>query len=215
MLSYIVLIFFLILVGNFTLAAAEIEPAIHLFESRIVLNETGTVDVTERIHFGAGVRIEREIPTRRLLWTGLREVSRIELVNAILDGEPVELESRSTPRGVLWRPTPLPTEGEHAMILRYRADARVFKGQEADLFIWDATGYRWDAPIEKVRVSFPKPDAAPTLNYSILSGKPGALVDNERRNLKDTGRISWVRETPLPPGEGVRLVLRLPRGSSR
>ena len=213
MLSLIVLINISILVGMFAVSAATPDPVINLFESRVVLNETGTVDVTERIHFGAGVRIEREIPTRRLLWTGLREVSRIELVNAILDGEPVELASRSTPRGVLWTPTPLPTEGEHSMILRYRADARVFKGQDADLFIWDATGYRWDAPIKKVRVSFPKPDTAPTLNYSILSGKPGALIDNERRNLSDTARVVWLREEPLPPGEGIRLVLRLPRGS--
>ncbi len=215
MLSLDVLANALILVGIFTVSAAESEPAIRLFESHIVLDANGAADITEKIRFGDGVAIEREVPTRRLLWSGLREVSRIKLVNAILDGEPTALTSRSTPRGVLWSPASHPGPGEHVMILRYRADERVFAGHDADLFIWDATGYRWKIPIDKVRLSFQNPSPAAKLNYSVLNGKPGALVDSDRRSMKDAAEIHWTREETLPPGEGVRLILRIPPGSVR
>ncbi|OIO12381.1 MAG: hypothetical protein AUJ52_00310 [Elusimicrobia bacterium CG1_02_63_36] len=192
--------------------AAPAAAAVDSFETRLDLNADGSMTVQERIEFGAGVSPVREISTRRLLWNGLREVSRVQLVDAIVDGLPIALRSRLTPRGILWTPEEALSGEAHTMILRYRADARVFEGAEADLLIWDATGFHWKAPIQTVSLRLSLPDGVESVNASVLAGKPDALVEFDRRTER-ASVFKAVHEDPLAPGEGLRLIARLPKGA--
>jgi hypothetical protein len=190
------------------------EPAIESFETRLTLAEDGSMVVRERVEFGAGFAPVREIPTRRLLWSGLREVSRVELVDAIVDGLPVDLESRSTPRGVLWTTAEALSPEPHVMILRYRTDARVVPREGTDNLIWNVTGFHWEAPILGTTLRLNLPEGVEAVNASIQVGKPGALVDIDRRTER-ASVYEKIYEEPLAPGEGMRVVARLPKGSIR
>jgi uncharacterized membrane protein YgcG len=198
------------------LAGQERSLEIRSFDTRIVVEKDGTLDITERIdaHFtGSWNGIYRVVPLSYRNGAGLNWSVRIELVGATdQDGTPLrtEVEFRNTKaKFKMW--VPGAHDASRSVVLHYRIRNGLRFFEEHDELYWNATGDEWDVPLGQVTAEVVLPDGASGVRATAFNGAYGATAtEAEIGTAGSTLRFTMPRE--LEFREGLTVVVGWDKG---
>ena len=216
-----------LLFAGFLLAAAGVPASqIDEFDVQIVLERDGTFVVTEtlRVDFGDQQKhgIFRTIPVsyaRMESVAGLPIPARYTIRLRVLGvaggaGEALRFVHYPEDRSVLIRigdPDRTVT-GKNTYVVTYRVQRAINRFDAHDELYWNVTGTEWDWPILRTRVSvlFPSEVRAEELKHRTFTGVFGAQTTVATEGV---GATTYEAEAAgLRPGEGLTIVLGLPKG---
>ena len=198
---------------------ATAEERIRDFEAELVVARDGMFRVTERIGYDFGTNrrrgIFREIPVRygRGSAADYRIALDVEAVTDATGGErPYELSNEGRNRYIRIGDPNVRVDGHHDYHVRYRVRRGILWLEEHDEIYWNVTGNGWRVPMETVRFRISVPDgSAGGLRVLCFTGRMGAIETDCRSEVSgDEARFATTRR--LGPGEGLTVVLALPKG---
>ena len=201
---------------------ASAAEQIRSFEARLALGRAGAFTVEETIayDFGADARrgIFRRIPVR--YGRGRAADYRIGLeVEAVDDGAGTPRPYRVTREGsdvVVRIGDPDRTvTGSQRYRLRYRVTRGLLHFDEHDELYWNVTGTEWPVPIGRASAALVLPDASEPggLRLGCFTGPQGAVGRDCRIWVDaDGSHVEAVTSGALAPGEGLSIVVGLPKG---
>ena len=185
---------------------------IHRFRAELWLDEAGTLEVQETIELTALGQTIRHGIYRDLVLSPddpfARGRIRVEILEAQLDGEPVLYRTERTFKSLrvyLGDPARYLAPGRHIFSLRYRAEGAVLPGPK---LFWNVTGNRWAFPIERAEVFFWTP--VEPLEIAAYVGAYGSTAEVTVREVEGA---YFAEARDLPPGSGLTLFARFPKGS--
>jgi uncharacterized membrane protein YgcG len=191
------------------------------YDSEVEINADGSLDVTERITVRAeGDRIRRGIyrdfPTRYRDRYGNRVVVDFEVLGVERDGRTEPWFTERVANGVrvnTGNDDFLPVPDEFTYALRYRTARQLGYFADHDELYWNAIGTGWEFPIEtgSVEVRLPRPVPAEQMQVEGYSGAQGAQEQNFVATLPEPGVARWRLSRPLPPRQGLTIVLSFPK----
>jgi uncharacterized membrane protein YgcG len=163
------------------------------FDSEIVLERGGTLNVTETVEFrfqgGPFTYAFREIP--------LRDSDGIENIRGFLDGEQLtvgsgersglELERRGPAIRATWHFPPV-SDATRTFVLQYRVQGAVRRATDEDLLLWKVLPNEHDYRIESSRITLVYPNRARLAGAPVASRKASVRTDGGRI-VFESGRI--------------------------
>jgi uncharacterized membrane protein YgcG len=199
---------------------AAAEERILSFDSQVVIQADGSLDVTEAIH----VRVEnvainhgiyRDFPTRYRATHGRRVKVGFELIDTLLDGESEPNKVETQTNGVRIRigstDRTVPP-GEHVYTIRYRATRMIGRFEGYDELYWNATGTGWDFPIDKATATVTLPSPARFGQRAAYTGRQGSTEQAARVTAEEPGSIRFETTRPLYSREGLTIAVAFPKG---
>ena len=203
-------------------AQAHAQERILAYDSDVVVNADGSLDVEERIRVraeGSGIRrgIYRDFPTRYRDRHGNRVVVGFAVREVLRDGRPEPWFTERVANGVrinTGNDDLLPVPAEYTYTLRYRTTRQLGFFDTHDELYWNAIGTGWRFPIETggVRVRLPQPVAAGDMQLDGYSGVQGTQARGFRSSVPAPGEAEWRLVQPLQPNEGLTVVVGFPKG---
>ena len=188
------------------------------FQGRVECLEDASIKVEERISVlseGQEIRhgIYRDILLRN--WEG--RPSRIEILGARLDGNPVALRGEVITQGkriYLGDPDRELPPGIHLFSLSYRMSGQVANLRDRDEIYWNVTGNDWTFPIERASCLVLPPggiNPGGNLHVAAYTGPRGSRGTDVGHEVSDKG-ILFTTTRPLEPGEGLTVAVGWPKG---
>ena len=188
----------------------------------VVLAEIGddaSLEVTERISLIAeGNEIKRgiirSIPTDFTDGEGTRRRAPLELISALLDGYPTEVQVSRVGERMEFRlgdPDQLLPHGAHTFEITYRTTGQLGFFAKHDELYWNVTGDDWSFVIEQASISARLPGREYGEGFSSVefyTGRPGEK-GQDARVLPDGTVESSVA---IDPGSGLTVVYTWPKG---
>ena len=215
-------------VGVFCVASgapAQTEQIDH-YQSEIVVNKDGSLNVTETIRVTAtGNKIQRGIyrdfPT---LYT-TKYLIRIELpfkVKAVTrDGRMEPYHTENLQNGVrlyIGNENRRVRPGEHTYKILYTTNFQIGYFEKHDELYWNVTGNGWEFPIEQVTATVTLPPEIPRkqITHEAYTGPQGAKHRNVTSSVNAaTGSVDFKTTKPLGVHEGLTIVVGFPKGFVR
>ncbi|MFT3896693.1 MAG: DUF2207 domain-containing protein [Thermomonas sp.] len=203
-------------------ATAFAQERILAYDSTVVVNADGSMDVTETIKVhaeGNDIRrgIYRDFPTRYKARLGNRVVVDFKPIAVLRDGNSEPWFTERKPNGVrlnTGNDDMLPVPADYTYTLRYRTTRQLGFFADHDELYWNAIGTGWAFPIESGSVDVQLPRAVPVdaMHAEGYAGAQGAQRLDYTASLPAPGRAHWQLTRPLAPGEGMTIVLSFPKG---
>ncbi|TPW32634.1 DUF2207 domain-containing protein [Martelella alba] len=197
--------------------AAEV---INSFSSDVTVKPSGLFDVTETIAVhaeGDQIRrgIYRDFPLKFRQDNGRSGSVTFDLKSVTLDGRPAQWHTESISGGIRIyigsADTMLPP-GDHTYVLTYDTDRQLRYFDDHDEVYWNATGNFWAFPIETATAVIRLPEGVTPLKTDFFTGDYGAIGKAARESTN--GNVITVTTTaPLPPEEGLSVVVAIPKGA--
>lgn len=186
------------------------------FDSRVVVNRDGSIDVTETIEArftGSWNGIYRQIPVEYRSPSGFNWSIRISLRSAT-DDRGTDLRTESSRSGhyvkyKIWVP-----DAENAtrtVVLNYHAENALRFFDEHDELYWNATGDEWDVALGMVSAQVVLPDGATGLRSTAFNGVQGATLQ-EAEVSQDGSTLRFRMPRPLEFREGMTVVVGWDKG---
>ena len=192
------------------------------YDSRIAVAADGSLDVTERITVraeGDQIRrgIYRDFPTRYKDRYGNRVVVDFEMLGVTRDGRPEPWFTESRANGVrinTGNDDFLQVPANYTYTLHYRTTRQLGFFADHDELYWNAIGTGWAFPIESgsVEVRLPQPVPVADMQAGGFTGAQGAAGRDFSASLTAPGNARWRLTQPLPPRQGLTIVLSFPKG---
>ena len=186
------------------------------FDVRIVIEPSGTLEITETIvqDFGDVPRhgIIRSIPNRQLVDDEFDRVYPIEVVSVrTSEGAPDDLQTTQESGTFVIRigHPDITITGEHTYTITYRVEGAMNGFDTRDELYWNAIGTEWEQPIGFMRVRVEGP--APIERIACYRGTFGSTLGCTREQIKD-GAAVFVQEN-LGAFKGMSVVVALPPGT--
>ncbi|MFK7955165.1 MAG: DUF2207 domain-containing protein [Lysobacterales bacterium] len=192
------------------------------FESTIVLNADGSMDVTETIVVRAErnrIRrgIYRDFPTHYRDRWGNQVVVDFDLTSAKRDGQPEGYKLEKRRNGVrvyLGRSDKFLAVGQYTYTIQYRTDHQAGFFDDFDELYWNATGNGWEFSIAKARAHLTLPESIDRSQlalaaYSGIYGSRSSDVDIE---VGASGTVHFETQKPLGAGQGLTIAVGFPKG---
>jgi Predicted membrane protein (DUF2207) len=205
-----------------TVATAHAQERILSYDIDIAVQQSGTLDVTERIKVqaeGTQIRrgIYRDFPTRYKDRYGNRVVVGLEVLGVERDGQPEPWFTENVGNGVRINTGTddfLPVPAEYMFTLHYRTQRQLGFFADHDELYWNAIGTGWIFAIENASVDVRLPDRVPvgSMSAEAYTGIQGARGRRYATELPDDGVARWRLTAPLAPHEGLTIVLTFPKG---
>lgn len=195
-------------------AAAQLGAwEINSFAAEIDIREDGSLQVTEtfEVTFNMPSRgIYREIPFRIPADdSNVRRYRFDEVRVATSEGTPDDLHQERDGDFEIWRVGDPDTylTGDHQYTLSYRVRGALNSFDDHDELFWNATGDRWDVPIEVARVRVTAPQISDVHCFAGVTGQtdPCASADHD-------GQTATFGSGVLEPGEQLDVVVAIPPG---
>ncbi|MBX3549131.1 MAG: DUF2207 domain-containing protein [Xanthobacteraceae bacterium] len=212
--------------------AAQGYETICRFDSEVVVQTNGDLDVTEEITVASELReirrgILRDFPTTYYLPGGQRVVVGFDVLSVKRDGKDEHYSVESLANGKRIRigsGSVLLTRGDHTYTIKYRTTRQVGFFADVDELYWNVTGTGWSFPIEEAVATIRLPQGAQIQKrafYTGLQGEKGqdARVVGENGNVivfRTTKRlgtrngltvsVAWQKGIVSPPGRYLRTV---------
>lgn len=103
--------------------------------------------------------------------------------------------------------------GMHRYVITYHVRRGINYFENHDELYWNVTGNRWQAPIREASATVNLPPGTPgekvqTAAYTGYFGQRG----KDAKETQEGSRIAWQVNRPLKPGEGLTIVVGLPKG---
>jgi uncharacterized protein (TIGR04222 family) len=198
--------------------AAHAQPVeiIHRYEVGLQIQSNGTLMVTERIDydFGSASRhgIFRDVPTR-LFYDDTRDrIYPLEVLSVGASrGAPAEYTVEQIEGGKTRIRIGDPDReitGRHVYTIAYRVEAAMNAFDDHDELYWNAIGPEWPVGIERASVVVAAPSKIS--RWACFSGYEGSQLGCEKADAE--GDRATFRQRHLLPGEGLTVVVALPKG---
>lgn len=200
-------------------AASKAAEVIHNYDSRIVVNASGGLNVTENIEVTAeGDQIKRGIyrdfPLYRRTFLGGLLPADYNIISVTRDGErePYHTEeSENSLRLYVGESSyHLPTGRRYTYEITYSVPQQVFFYDDYDELNWNVIGTGWDFPIERASAEIILPGNAPVMQYSAYTGK-ALSKDSNVRARQQQGRLFVRTNRSLEPHEGMTVAVAFPK----
>lgn len=197
-------------------ALAQRTIEIPRFHSRIVVEQDGTIDITETFTArfnGSWNGIYRTVPVKYRTPQGLNWTIRIDLVS-VTDDQGNELRTETShPRHYvkykIWVPGAQDTE--RTIVLHYRAKNALRFFEDHDELYWNATGDEWEMPLGMVSAEVVLPGDASGIRTTSYNGVVGSTAgDAEIAQAGSSIRFTMPR--PLEYLEGLTVVVGWDKG---
>ncbi len=192
------------------------------YHSDIRVQQDSSLLVRETIRVrSAGVQIQhgiyRDFPTRYKDQLGNRYVVNFEIVEVSRDGQPEKFHVQDQSNGeriyfgdekVILPP------GEYTYALVYTANREVGFFADHDELYWNVTGTGWFFPIAHASATVTLPENIPVSSVRMdgYTGPQGARGKAFNSSIAPGNTFSFVSLEPLPPGEGLTIVVSWPKG---
>jgi uncharacterized membrane protein YgcG len=205
-----------------SVSAQETTERILDFQSDITVHADGSMTVRETISVRcAGDQIKRGIyrdfPT--LYGSSWLTRSRVpfEVVEVQRDGrpEPYHIESLSNGKRVyIGHKDVILRPGIYTYTLTYKTDRQLGFFADHDELYWNVTGNDWAFEIEKASATVTLPKGVPggSLKLEGYTGPQGATGKDFTSALNVEGNAVFSTTRPLPPKEGLTIVVSWPKG---
>lgn len=198
------------------LTAQERSLQIRSFDTRIVVEKDGTLDITERIsaHFtGSWNGIYRVVPMSYRNAAGLNWFIKVDLVGVTdANGTPLrtETEYRNTKvKFKMWIPGAV--DADKGLVLHYRVRNGLRFFEEHDELYWNATGDEWDVPLGMVTAEVVLPDGAAGIRSTAFNGAYGA-TSQEAKIVTQGSTLRFTMPRELGFREGLTVVVGWNKG---
>ncbi len=192
------------------------------YESDVHVQQDASLLVRETIRVrSAGVQIHhgiyRDFPTRYKDPLGNRYIVNFEIVEVSRDGQPEKFHIQDQSNGeriyfgdekVILPP------GEYTYTLVYTANREVGFFADHDELYWNVTGTGWLFPIARASATVTLPQNIPGSSMRIdgYTGPQGARGKAFNSSIGSGNTVNFVSREPLPPGEGLTIVVSWPKG---
>ena len=198
------------------------DERILLFHSDIVVLRDGWIEVTETIRVRAeGDRIRRgiyrDLPTEYFDKLGNRYEVDLQPLALLRNDRSEPFHTRSDRNGVrtyFGQSDRFLEPGVHTYSFRYRASRMLGFFETHDELYWNVTGNDWAFPIDEATasVSFGFDVAPADLEVTAYTGPWGSKAQDYRASI-DADAVARFRATqPLPPVNGLTVVVMWPKG---
>lgn len=202
-------------------AATADDERILGFHSDIRIDADGSMEVTETIRVSAaGINIRRgiyrEFPTRYRDEFGNSYVVAFDVLELTRNGRPEPWDAQRRGNGVrvdFGDDNFLPVPAVHEYRLRYRTSRQLGYFPDHDELYWNVTGLGWSFPIDTASATVTLPRVVPATSLAMegYTGPYRSRGQDYATSLSDG--VGMIRTTqPLPPNEGLTLVLSWPKG---
>ncbi len=191
------------------------------FHSDITVEEDSSLLVTETISVistGAQIRhgLLREFPTNYRDPYGNRYVVDFQVLSATRDSaaEPFRVDNDSNGKRIYFgRVNVLLPAGRHVYTLTYTTSRQLGFFTDHDELFWNVTGLGWPFSIARAAATVHLPSAIPfdQVHLSGFTG-PSGSHDAELTAYTKDGVFQFATTSPLPPYEGLSIVLSWPKG---
>lgn len=194
----------------FTPAHAEEGWSIDSFDARIVIEETGTVLITETIEVDfANLEkhgIYRDIPVTYARADGSFLYTKVDVLSVFQDSSTATFTSTTYNgyRQLKIGDANRTITGNHTYTITYRATGVLVSHETVDELSWNVTGNNWEVPISRASATITLPTEG-TVQTSCYYGPAGATTRCTTTSTATTATFSHV--APLQPGEGMTVAL--------
>ncbi len=196
--------------------AAQRSLAIKSFDTRIVVEKDGTLDITERIQAeftGSWNGIYRVVPLSYRNAAGLNWSVRVQLVGATDEaGNALRTETEfanTKAKFKMWIPGA--NDATKSVVLHYRVSNGLRFFEEHDELYWNATGDEWDVPLGMVSAEVVLPDGATGLRSTAFTGAYGSTA-REAQIATEGTTLRFTMARPLEYREGLTVVVGWNKG---
>ena len=202
-----------------TAQAAGGKERIRSFDSRVAIAPDGTLTVDETIRVwatGEAIRhgLVREFPTKYKSPTGGTVTVGFRLLSVNQDGKKADYHVKSAQNGkeiYIGDKNTLVSPGEHTYRLSYETDGQLGHFAEHDELFWNVTGNGWRLPIETATATVTPPPGAKVEKFTAYTGPQGARGKDFTAE-REGGSVRFATTAPLPPGQGLSVVVSWPKG---
>ena len=198
--------------------AAEI---IHDFDVTALIEQDGTVTITEKINVTAehdqiNHGIYRDIPTIYTDKFGNNVNVPLKIIRIERDGSSEDFHTESKVNGLRIyigdkeRDVPI---GLHSYLIEYKVERVIGYFPDVDEFYWNVTGNGWIFPIQKSHISVWFPKGASILQSAGYTGRQGSQDKNFKMGtyLENVFEASITK--PLAPYEGFTIAVGIKKGT--
>ena len=218
-LFYILLPFICLAVcGPYCDSEAAIKERIINFHSDIVIEETGTISVTESIKvFARGDEIKRGIvrslPVYRTNKYGKKENVKIDIISVLRNGVEEKYKSENTggyKEIYIGDPNVYLSPGVHEYVIVYESPGQIGFFDTYDELYWNVTGNGWVFAIETASASITLPNDAHRIDTSCYTGPFGSTEMHCASNDADN-KVNFATQNKLFAHEGFTVAVSFPR----
>lgn len=216
------LIYFFSFLVTFTVLSGKAfaQENIKAFDTSILINKDGTVDVIENITYDFGTQtrhgIYREIPLIKTNEDGQGFKLGIDNVKVKIDDNrevPYEKKLEDTLHLKIGDPSKTIT-GEHKYTISYTVSGALTYFEDFDELYWNITGNGWDVPIEQAFALVSVPDTVPTekISQTCYTGVKGSAQKSCLAVQQKAHLVSFRTLESLQPKEGMTVAVNFPKG---
>ena len=199
--------------------AAGAEEHIQSWHADIAVSPQGLLKVTETIRVRAeGLNIRRGIFRDFPLYTqeenGRRHKVEFTPLAVERDGGPENWFTESISGGIriyAGREDVSLAPGLHTYRITYETERQIRYLQDHDELYWNVTGNGWQFRMADVSATITLPPGANVLDTAVFTGALGE-VGQDARAVARGEKVSFTTTRPLSPGEGLTIVVGLPKG---
>lgn len=188
------------------------------FESTVIINQDGSLLVTEHITaWATGEQIKRgivrEFPTDYTDTRGKKVRVGFSIVEVLRDGHPEPYHTESMSNGVaiyMGDKDVFLTPGQYSYTITYKTTRQLGFFQDYDELYWNVNGNGWRLPLDKVRCTVHLPDQATAINVVAYEGPMGST--GSRSFPGGSSIIELSSSRPYAPLEGLTIAVSWPKG---
>ena len=221
MIRYILSLTILLFSSSIFYVQAQPERIIS-FDSKIKINEDGSMLVTETIEVHAGGNkikrgIYRDFPTDYEDEYGNNIRILFEVKEVLRDGlrEPYHTERQSNGIRVYFGSSSYYlSPGDYTYAITYKTNRQIGYFEDHDELYWNVTGNGWDFDIERASATIflPKWINRNDITPLAFTGVQGSTQKNYKAEILSNGAIKFVTTRKLFPREGLTIVVQFPKG---
>jgi uncharacterized membrane protein YgcG len=192
------------------------------FDSKIIINEDGSMLVTEIIKVHAeGNKIKRGIyrdfPTDYKDKYGNNIRISFDVIEVLRDGRKEVFHTERQSNGIrvyFGSSSYYLKPGDYTYTIKYKTDRQIGYFEDHDELYWNVTGNGWDFDIENVTatVILPKGINRNEIIPLAFTGYEGSIEKNYKAEIYNNGEVKFKTTRKLYSREGLTIVVQFPKG---
>ena len=220
--KYILNAIFLFIISFTSLTTAYEQERIKSFDSRIVIQEDGSMLVTETIKVHSeGINIKhgiyRDFPTDYKDDYGNNIRIKFDVIDVLRDGSSEDYHTERLSNGIrvyFGSADYLLPQGDYTYQITYKTDRQLGYFKDYDELYWNVTGNGWSFNIDKVSAEVILPEGIDfnKVNFFGFTGREGSKAEDYIGEITGNKQIKFRTTRKLFSNEGLTIVVQFPKG---